>query len=536
MISIVAYLLSFAFLLCNERAIYSDAEVFLVGLLALLTLSTLSVPRAWCLPCLKWQASIPFVYQFILIYLGGLGVTRPTVREWGPSLLLALLPLLPSTWLALLRFSAFAHTASQHQYTSSPFLYLVAQAAASVLFCGRATLEDLDRSLGDTWEDTRDSLRELMPAGGASSTLRKAEEEAEEGSGKKKKKKKGGLDVSLLVALCYGGLVVQSVVVTFLWTAIHPCLLSPDPLFKYTSLPMPLSELIGGGEGICEGESLLEVVQTQYNVDGEPSPYSVDLYASPLTMDQVSGMRTDPNYALQLGQMSGKATASEGRIEGEQVGVAVSYFRSYGRGSRVFFRANRGKVELGSVDNFLGSREWYEEEGGWLSELPTLGGIHEARGKAGTVMGGDRGGTCFALAEGDFLDFKLPRQEDAMNAKEAAVAGMCAREDVGVVVASGKWGIAAAGGEPFELGEGEEGVLKRGGWYRLVVGGSEYKEVAVLCIKHECESGGFDVQTGRLSESGWKALWGGEQEKSKMATGKSTVVRQTFTREDGLEF
>ena len=64
----------------------------------------------------------------------------------------------------------------------------------------------------------------------------------------------------------------------------------------------------------CEGDMLLRVIQTNY-FEFRP----LDLYASPLTRQQIEMMSSDASLVLQLAQMSKKST--KGAKEGGEEGV-----------------------------------------------------------------------------------------------------------------------------------------------------------------------------------------------------------------------
>ena len=78
--------------------------------------------------------------------------------------------------------------------------------------------------------------------------------------------------------------------------------------------------------------SFVRVVQTNYF-----EANALDLYNSPLTMQQVSRLSTDATFVLQLAQMSGKSTKG-----GKEGGIQADLLRRYdGVGTddlKVYFR------------------------------------------------------------------------------------------------------------------------------------------------------------------------------------------------------
>jgi hypothetical protein len=553
-VGLLGYLAATVYLHVHERSFYSDTDAFLTLLLLLLKLGTLyaapgSPPRAWSLWAVRTQASVPFLYNLVTLHIATLDpkpapsaqLTLLSVLALAPVLTWVLGPL--ATIMGIARGGYFLMlaqntlttasgidivTAVSSPGTASALLYYVAQAAVSISFVSESALDSMSVVLTDLAEDAADFVASVNVFNSAASSS------AERASQKQEKSKKANnyLDAPLLVALVYFGYVAQHLFTFIYQTSVHPCISVPDPTFKYTLLPSPFID--NTKIEVCPGSSLVNVIQTTYDVDHlNPTDHKVEPYRSPLTLSQISRMSTDPNYALQLGQMSAKATRADGRIDGEAVEVSLEYYRSYGSGSRVFFRAdNGGKVN--DFDNFRNSWEWFDDVVGWLKGLPSIHAIYTARGKAGDAMGDSRG-TCFALNQGDFIrDLTLPSRdrENAATALDLAVRQLCDEEsDVMVKAVVGDWLVHSDGKSERKFAAGGDWeALQRGVKYTMVAEDTQYNEVGVICVKHEgCEDGGFDAQMGALSEGGWRAIY--ENEKERTGDDGQGIVRQLFSLE-----
>ncbi|GMH78159.1 hypothetical protein TrLO_g15511 [Triparma laevis f. longispina] len=456
-----SFLAGYSFVVMHERSLYSDVDAFFLSIIvafgfmvtsdSVLTMegaiamdssnrrklsSSVSSSSKWR-KTLMWEQGLARMLVFFpcLCQFCWAVMSSEDVFSDKEALVCGLVCLLSlpanSNLLATVRLLFFGYlsyaaygSSSMAGFKRTPPIvsYYALQAVASLLFFSERFQSDMAVSIDDMAEDLKDMLpsqsRQATSSSSSSSSKAKSSQTTESDS------KKKNFSPSIFVAILFGTFFALSFAGKVAASWQSRCTSSTtNPFGSYMQLP-PLSDpaalSLDTRQRYCEGDMLLRVIQTNY-FEGR----SLDLYASPLTKQQVNMMSNDATLVLQLAQMSTKST--KGAKEG---GVQADYYRSYDNasgGRKIFYRSSKLIGDLQSTDNFKG--DYYDlDGGGWMSPPPSESEIERVQNAASNSATSSDRSTCFAIPSGSTVQSLLlpPRRyEHSPTAMEYAIHDMC---------------------------------------------------------------------------------------------------------------